>query len=101
MNYKDSGYDLLRGESMGESDGWDDPYFDDDDEQNEEERMMSSRYHTKRQHKKRPKKGLKPATKPKAFKSEANAKSWAESHGMKGYRIEQITKAKFKLRKKA
>ena len=61
---------------------------------------MSSRYHTKRQHKKRPKKGLKAPAKPKAFKSEASAKSWADAHGMKGYRIVNIAKGKFKIRKR-
>ena len=61
---------------------------------------MSSRYHTKRQNKKRPKKGLKAPAKPKAFKTDASAKSWADSHGMKGYKLVQIAGKKFKIRKK-
>lgn len=61
---------------------------------------MSSRYHTIRQYKKRPVKGVKPATKPNAFKSEEKAKSWAESHGMKGYKIAKIADGKFKIRKR-
>ena len=61
---------------------------------------MSSRYHTLRQGKKRPKKGPKAPVKPRAFRTEASAKKWADAHGMKGYRIEQITAGKFKIRKK-
>ncbi|HII71962.1 TPA: hypothetical protein HA265_04375 [Candidatus Woesearchaeota archaeon] len=61
---------------------------------------MSNRYHTIRLHKKRPKKGPAAPVKPKAFKSEASAKKWADSHGMKGYKVEAIADKKFKLRAK-
>ena len=59
---------------------------------------MSNRYFSLRLFKKRPKKGIRPVTKPKAFKSEADAKAWAIEHDLKGLAIEQIGDKKFKLR---
>ncbi|MBW2997470.1 hypothetical protein KY349_03985 [Candidatus Woesearchaeota archaeon] len=62
---------------------------------------MSSRYYTKRQYKKRPKRGEKAPARPKAFKSEASAKAWATKHGKKGAKIEAIAGGKkFKIRSK-
>lgn len=60
---------------------------------------MSNRYHTRRQTKKRPKKGVKAPEKPKAFKTRESAKKWAEKQGMKGYVIDQIADKKFKVRR--
>ena len=60
---------------------------------------MSSRYYTKRQYKKRPKKGEKAPSRPKAFKSEADAKEWAKRHNIKNFNIEPIASGKkFKIR---
>ena len=59
---------------------------------------MSNRYHSVRLHKKRPKKGPAAPDKPKAFKSEASAKKWAEEQGLTNFRVEAITETKFKLR---
>lgn len=61
---------------------------------------MSSRYHTIRQHKKRPVKGEKQETKPNAFKTEAKAKDYAERNGLKDYRVEAISEGKFKIRER-
>ena len=61
---------------------------------------MSSRYYTKRLVAKRPARGPKSPYKPKAFKSEASAKAWADKYGVKDFKIEQIAEKKFKLRNK-
>ncbi|MFH1063904.1 MAG: hypothetical protein V1729_02390 [Candidatus Woesearchaeota archaeon] len=61
---------------------------------------MSSRYYSKRQGKKRPKKGEGPPPKPKAFKSEAAAKAWTEKHGLNSHTVDQISEKKFKVRAK-
>ena len=62
---------------------------------------MSSRYYTKRQYKKRPKRGPKAPARPKAFRSEASAKAWAAKHGRKDAKIESIAGGrKFKIRSK-
>ena len=62
---------------------------------------MSSRYYTKRQNKKRPKKGEKNPARPRAFKSEVSAKTWAEKHDMKNVKIVAIADGKkFKIRNK-
>jgi len=60
---------------------------------------MSSRYYSKRIFKKRPKRGPKAPYRPKAFKSEEDAKEWAKKHKLKDFRIEAIAKGnKFKIR---
>lgn len=62
---------------------------------------MSSRYYTKRLVLKRPKKGRKLIEKPRSFKSESAAKTWAEKLGLTGFRIEAIAdRGKFKIRRK-
>ncbi|MBW2971646.1 hypothetical protein KY359_01290 [Candidatus Woesearchaeota archaeon] len=59
---------------------------------------MSSRYYTKRQNKKRPKKGATAPAKPRAFKSEASAKAWAEKNGLKKFIVVSVAEGKFKIR---
>lgn len=62
---------------------------------------MSSRYYTKRQYKKRPKRGALAPERPKSFKSEVSAKAWAAKHGKKDAKIEAIAGSrKFKIRNK-
>ncbi len=60
---------------------------------------MSNRYHTLRQHKKRPVKGIKLPRRPKVFRTAETAESWAKSHNMTGYKIEKIAEKRFKLRR--
>lgn len=60
---------------------------------------MSSRYYTKRQNKKRPKKGEQNPIRPRAFKSEASAKAWVKTNGMADSKIVAIADGKkFKIR---
>jgi hypothetical protein len=59
---------------------------------------MSSRYYTKRIFKKRPKGGIRPASKPNAFRSEASAREWAARNSLKDFKVDQIADKKFKIR---
>ncbi|MBW2965425.1 hypothetical protein KY363_08260 [Candidatus Woesearchaeota archaeon] len=59
---------------------------------------MGSIYYTKRQSKKRPKRGAKAPEKPRAFKSEASANAWAKKQGLKKFTVVQIAEKKFKIR---
>ncbi len=62
---------------------------------------MGSRFYSKRQTKKRPKKGEGLPPRPKAFKSEAAAKAWAETNSLKGFKVDQIADKKFKVRSRS
>ena len=59
---------------------------------------MSSRYYTKRIFKKRPKQGENAPARPKAFKSEASANTWAKDNDLNKFKVEQIADKKFKIR---
>ncbi len=61
---------------------------------------MSSRYYTKRLVAKRPARGPKSPFKPRAFKSEASAKAWADKYKLTSFKIDQIADKKFKIRNK-
>ena len=61
---------------------------------------MASLYYTKRLVTKRPARGPKSPFKPRSFKTEASAKAWADKYELTGFKIDQITDKKFKIRNK-